>query len=437
MVDSDTRMSTMVKISIEKMLTISHVEDLARVIDLRALGTSEEGAKKYEALILRRLNFDERICHAVEAALRQRQESNLSWKKVELRNVDGDVASAIAACFAIDTTEEIHLVINNVDIPHAGWIAISEGIQALIKLQCLRITTCLYPRCIQVFSQGLQNATSSLHNLDLSWSTFESGDAVEALTLGLRQNTTLQELHCMGCSLNDEHMAWLLEALRDHPTLKCLDLNGNKCGPAASFALAELLTSDTHLQKLDVSFQTSDERMRVPQIVEGLRNNNSLKILELSNCGLDDADAVLLGQLLCDHPNILELYIARNKITDDGISEFAGMLPHITSLRRISLWGNPFGDHGAQALADGMKGNLEIEEMDLFRNFFCSDKITLYTHLNRAGRRLLHYPERVPLGLWPLVVSRINCLSFQKNSTINASDSIFHMIRGPALFDCG
>lgn len=433
MVDSATRMSTMTKIPAERSLTVSHLRDSEELAQRLALGTAGEGIEKYDALVFRRLSFDESTCDLVKAALQQRLEARRMWKKVELRNIDGDVAAAIATCMNIDTIE-IQLVINNTEITNDAWSAISEGILSNSRLQCLRITTTLDGLGMHTFSRGLRSSNSALSILDFSYSTFESDDSVEALTFGLRQNMTLKEIHFMGCSLRDHHAAILVGGLQNHSTLQCLDLNGNKCGPASSFALSEMLSAHSHLQKLDLSFQTSDERLNVRLLVDSLRRNTTLKMLDLSNCRLDDEDAILLGRLLRDCPKLSELFIARNKITDLGISGLAGMLPEIKSLRRLSLWGNNFDEQGALALANGMRENCGIEELDLFRNFFCSDMILLYTNLNRAGRRLLNSDDRVPLGLWPLVLSRINDLTFQRTST-SASDLMFHMIQGPVLFE--
>lgn len=435
MVDSATRMSTMIKIPAERTLTVSHLRDLSQVARRLELGITQKGVNKYDALVLRRLLFDESICNLVQEALSLRLKAQRIWKKVELRHINGDIAAAISTFTNIDVIQELQLVLNNTEVTNDGWSAISAALQSNFKLHCFRITTTLDGSGMSRFSQGLRSSTVSLRILDLSYSEFESDDAVEALTFGLRQNSTLQEVHFMGCNLKDEHAAWLSMGLRDHSTLQCLDLNGNKCGPSCSAALAELLSVNVHLQKLDLSFQTSDKRLNVSFLVESLRHNTTLKVLDLSNCQLDDGDAVLLGRLLCDCPNLSELFIARNKITDQGISRLGGMLPQIKSLRRLSLWGNPFDDTGAQALAIGMRDNCGIDELDLFRNFFCSDKIILYTHLNRAGRRLLHSDDRVPLALWPLVLSRINQLTFQRKATTSASDLMFHMIRGPVLFD--
>jgi len=434
MVDSATRMSTMARIPAENTLTISHVRDSAELAERLSLGTSAEGMEKFQALVVRRLHFNEETCEKVKEALKKREESNKSWKKLELRNIDGDITAAISTCVAIDATQEVKLVANNTEISNEGWMAICEGLRCNSILQRLRITTTLEGTGLQLFVEGLHHA-SVLQILDFSWSTFENDDAVEALTLGLRRNCSLTELHLMGCCLKDEHVAWIVGGLRDHPTLECLDLNGNKCGQASSFALAELVSHNTHLRKLDLSFQTGNERLTISLLVEALHRNCTLRTLDLSNCRLDDEDVIILGRMLCECKHISELFIARNKITDMGISALARMLPNIRSLRRLSLWGNPFDDQGAQALALGMSQNCEIEDVDLFRNFFCSDKILLYTHLNRAGRRLLLTEQPIPLGVWPLVLSRANEFKFQKASSATTSDLIFHLIRGPALFE--
>lgn len=180
----------------------------------------------------------------------------------------------------------------------------------------------------------------------------------------------------------------------------------------------------------------------------------------------------------------------RNQITDEGLKRLGAALPNIHGLKRISLWANPYDEVGVQAFCDGLQRNMDLEEVDLFRNFTCSETIQYYTLLNRAGRRLLHdvhsddvtaasvtdgdtsrqnivdasdpalRRKPVPLGLWPIVLERLQKLHLPESgdqhegatafthrmqppaieannaplSGVGHSDMLYCMLRGPAIF---
>jgi hypothetical protein len=424
MVDSATRLSTMTRILAENTLAISHIRDSAEVA--RRL---EEAKANHQGLVLRRLVFNPTICTALQKTLGTKK----CWKKVELRNVDGDVTAAISTCMAVvDAMEELQLVINNTEIEEEGWSALAVGLQLHSKLTRLRITTALDAPGMRALSEGLKDPRTSLKTLDFSWSTLEDDETVQELALGLGENKSLHELHFMGCSLRDPRVAQLAEALREHPCLKCLDFNGNKSGPLASTALATLLDTNKSLEKLDVSFQTNDEPLNIQALAESLRGNSTLRTLDLSNCQLGDEDAERLFRVLCETTSLTELFVARNKISDEGVKLLARLLSEMKGLRRLSLWGNPFNDEGAKALAVGLESNFELSEIDLFRNFPCSEQIAYYTLLNRAGRGLMHNTA-APLSLWPTVLERLEKINIPNGSKITSHDLIFFLLRGPAL----
>ena len=430
MVDSAARFSAMARIPSDHILSISLRDSNEVAVRLN------EAKANHEGLILRRVVFDSSTCNALWKALKFRQDLNKPWKKVELRNVNGDVAAAMSVCTSLDAIEEFQLVVNNTEIGFGGWFALSVGMQVNCNLSCLRITTVLNAAGMSSLAKGLKKSCSSLRTLDFSWSTLDEDDAVLELAMGLSANKTLHELHFMGCSLRDARAAQLVESLCNHPCLRVLDLNGNKAASCTSRALGLLLKSNQSLKKVDISFQTNNERMNISLLAESLRQNTILKTLDLSNCQLDDADIEILGHLLCETNSLEELFIARNKISDEGIRSLARMLAEMKGLKRLSIWGNPFGDEGAKALSLGLERNVELEEVDLVRTFPCTEMITHYLQLNKAGRRLMHAPG-VPLGLWPLILERVGKLSYPNGSKFTARDLQFYMLRGPALLHNG
>jgi hypothetical protein len=460
-----------------------------------------------------------------------------SWKRVELRNIEGDVSSAISTCMTWNAIEELRIVMNTLIPPHPAWLALGRGIQVNTKLTCLRITVEWMGRGMKELADGLASPSCVLKVLDLSWSYWqdETGETTTFVTTtidqqqgtetqvegttewsssgendgdrlatndrtttvtmelarGLRHNTSLKVLRLGGCRLHDDQLQPLVDALRYHPTLRTLDLNGNTAGSLTSQAVARLLVGDvdgsvedddnasphqsqqaqvqsSQLASLDISFQNSrvsDARLDIAILASALRSNTSLQVLDFSNDGITDQDLDLLCHGLSSGSTttkgLRELELTRNNITDQGMITLSRHLRRFRQLKRLSIWGNPFEAIGAQALADGLIQNVSLEHVELFRTFSgSSEQIAFYTNLNRAGRHLLvlddrnedcsssstvvvqgknphsrpKHPTHVPLALWPLVLGRIDRIPLANGSTCTRLDLLHYMVRwGPAL----
>jgi Ran GTPase-activating protein (RanGAP) involved in mRNA processing and transport len=410
-------------ISPENILSISHIRDDAEIV--RRLS---EVTERHKGLTLRRLFLNSTVCASLWQTLRDRH-----WQKVEFRNVGGDLTTAITICMSFDKMDEFQLVINDTEIEYTGWFALGMGLQVNSKLKCLRLTTTFSTQGMAALVEGLKADSTSLEILDFSWSTIDE-DGVRELAVGLSENKSLVDLQFMGCSLRDHQVALLVDSLlSQHSKLQRLDFNGNKAGLLASASFANLLRSSRTISTLDVSFQACDEPLEMEVIAAALSVNTSLRMLNLSNCAISNEDAETLCRVLCEsNTTLVELLLARNKIDDEGIASLAELLPQMDSLKRLSLWGNPFENEGAKALAEGLSANFTLEEVDLFRNFPCSEQITYYTTLNRGGRRLMN-DNRAPLGLWPLVLERLGNLSMPNGSKTTSHDVMLYLLRGPAL----
>jgi Ran GTPase-activating protein (RanGAP) involved in mRNA processing and transport len=404
----------------ESILAISHIRS-----DEEISNRLEQVSENHEGLVLRRIVFTPSVCASLRNALQKN--GRTSWTKVELRNVDGDVTTAITICMSVDLIREFQLVINNIVIQPSGWQALKNGLQVSQQLLCLRITTNSTGPGMSALSEGLTSSSCILQTLDLSWTSLEE-DSLRELADGLRGNASIKNLELMGCSLQDDLVRQLVEALVQHATLEVLGLNGNKSAYLTSVALAALLSNpNSKLNKLDVSFQSSFGNdgtgvgLDVSLLALSLRTNTCLRILDLSDDHLTDDDAETLCRILCDqkelptNSTLRELLLARNKITDRGMQHILESLPTLKGLKRLSLWGNPLADIGAKALSEGLIANVGLEDVDLFR-----------TH------RLLHAPQ-APLGLWPLVLERLQQINLGSNGAMSSLDLLYYMLRGPAL----
>jgi hypothetical protein len=203
--------------------------------------------------------------------------------------------------------------------------------------------------------------------------------------------------------------------------------------------------------------------LNLPVIAHALQHHDyPLQSLDVSDCNLNDTDLESLIPVLCgvNTPNRLEeLFLSRNQITDNGLVLLGEALPNVRDLKQISLWGNPFDRAGVCALCVGLKDNMDLQTIDLFRRYSCSRQIRYYTLLNQSGRRLLRASEEerressrqddqrrrpIPLSIWPLVLERLQKIDLKlytfeegddddEERDFSHADLLFYMLKGPAL----
>ena len=386
------------------------------------------------------ITFDEVVSSAFLELLRY---NGRTWKTVEFVNCRGQIEHALNLALSINRIQGLHLV-RNIE-RFNGYGTLGAGLGSSTSLQTLRLTSTVCRVDAILLSEGFA-ASSILKNVDLRWSVFEEGSIETFATLGLARNKSLQSIDFFGCSLGDDELSFIFMALKGHPCLQFLTLNGNKCGERGSREVADMLSAENcALQKLDLSFQRLDDGkiLDISPLMEALTKNTSIETLDLTGNGLQDKDADRIACVARHNTTIRELFLARNKFTDVGVTAIARSLPRMEGLRKLSLWGNPFGEEGARQLLNGMVQNMELCDLHLFRQFKCSHQIQYFTNINRGGRKLLQEPpNQVPMSLWPLVLERTNTMkmSARRKDEENKSariDMLYCLLRGPVLFARG
>jgi hypothetical protein len=148
--------------------------------------------------------------------------------------------------------------------------------------------------------------------------------------------------------------------------LKELSLSDNRMITASGLSsLSTLLGSvSCSLTKLRIArIPFGDEG--IVALAHGLKDNRSMEKLFLSDNSISDRglQALVEGLVNCD--NLKDLCIWNNRaITASGLGSLSTLLQSDScSLVKISLGGIPFGDDGAVALADALKGNKSMKEL--------------------------------------------------------------------------
>jgi hypothetical protein len=130
----------------------------------------------------------------------------------------------------------------------------------------------------------IENTMHNIDKLHLKNMTFYS-DGFYTLTVFLQSKKNLTEFSVDGSRLSDFHLHQLLISLQDNVFLKKLSIQRNEIGDLSAQYLREYLQKTTILEELNLSKIMSTFNF-IKIIAEGLRVNNSLKIIHLRNNNL-------------------------------------------------------------------------------------------------------------------------------------------------------
>lgn len=250
------------------------------------------------------------------------------------------------------------------------------------------------------------------------------------------------------CHLRDEDVKLLLTNLPR--SLEELNLVENYCRCKGISSLTAIIVNEggdncPRLKRLNLTNQHPGElgggNLDLSLLGGALRSKDTTLVdLDLSFNLLNGTDIRCLVDALSGEMTTLQtLNLMGNKLDDMAMAYIGKHLPRISGLRRLNLYANRFGEDGADALSKGLETNYFMLELSMPRGFVVPDRIDFLLALNRGGRCLLDHCRRplqhqkhgdkqndeedddndagkhinskrpcVPLGLWSLVLERLN-----------------------------
>eukprot|EP00985_Skeletonema_marinoi_P021757 scaffold13520_cov158-Skeletonema_marinoi.AAC.4 len=221
----------------------------------------------------------------------------------------------------------------------------------------------------------------------------EEGEQVDAFMRGITHNQSIKELSILA-DLGDQGFENLGYFLRNNNALTSLIFEAFEAQTAHNIAMA--LEQCRHSSFRSFGLETtniSDEGFA--EIVTALRTQSQLEklhlkynnigrdgcvalgntfrrweasnltYLDLSNNNIDDIGLQALVEGMTNCSNLEQLYLSDNgQITAAGIRSISPLLQSETcSLEVLSLYRIKFGDNGAIALADGLRGNKSMRNL--------------------------------------------------------------------------
>mmetsp|Transcript_5551 Transcript_5551/g.16556 ORF Transcript_5551/g.16556 Transcript_5551/m.16556 type:complete len:392 (-) Transcript_5551:189-1364(-) len=154
----------------------------------------------------------------------------------------------------------------------------------------------------------------------------------------------------------------LCEAFSDAVTLTSIDLSDNALGSKGVSASKKLLSGKPELEHLFFRNNglNADAVRLIGEIVRGGREELSLKTLHLSKNLLESPGAVEAARIIEKSPNMEEFVMTSTRVGREGSVAISKALAG-TPLRHLEVSDNTFGEEGAEALAEVLRGAADLE----------------------------------------------------------------------------
>ncbi|XP_075058200.1 leucine-rich repeat-containing protein 34 [Mixophyes fleayi] len=310
------------RITDEDFLVIAHVlrqNSLITNLDLRFNNLTDNGAVH----IAKFLKDGSSLCHL-----------NLMGNDIET-----DGAEHIAkALHRNDTLRSLRMTGNK--IGNKGGMSFAAMLQINSSLEELDLGDCdLGIQSLIAFATVLQHC-KSIKSINLNRPIFyvQQGDTAIHMSLMLKVNNTLKELHLAKHEMTDSGVERLCEGLYENSSLKYLDLSCNK------------ITRDG-----------------VKRLAELLKTNTTLEILDLASNRMEDDGAIYLAEAIHSYNSSLKaLSIVSNNITGKGLKVLADSIRTNNSVEYIYIWGNVLDEHACTAFSNLLSiGRLTASSTDV------------------------------------------------------------------------
>ncbi len=185
---------------------------------------------------------------------------------------------------------------------------------------------------------------------------------------GLGGNKKITSLVLDGNNMESSDLGLMSDALGKHKSLKTLSLADNGLDEAAGTIVGSFVAASRSLEEINLKCNYLCAQ-GVEAIMNGLKTNVGVKILNLRKNTIGKEGAVFIASYLRGSPSFLEELDA----SSDGVEEAGGMeimnaLKENKSLKKLLLGDNGLADEFATAMAGMIKVNATLEFLSLESN---------------------------------------------------------------------
>jgi Ran GTPase-activating protein (RanGAP) involved in mRNA processing and transport len=259
--------------------------------------------------------------------------------------------------------QHLNLLGNKLDRRACDLLA--EGVQRMPCLETLNLSGNPLIGCGGAVQLVSSLHSSELRQLDMSNTGISDAD-YECIASYIHSTTSLERLYIGGNDISVESIDSLCKALSANSSMRRLDMIGCHLTTSHCVCLGQLLRHPIHckIEELDlrVCRMTSDG---VGEVVDGLSDNHTLRVLNLSGNHIGSEGAVAVATMLKSNSSLERLYLDSCSIGSSGGVELGAALERNKTLRVLVLKSNAIGDDGVRGLCAGLENNSSLEELYL------------------------------------------------------------------------
>ncbi|KAG0324918.1 hypothetical protein BGZ99_001277 [Dissophora globulifera] len=201
---------------------------------------------------------------------------------------------------------------------------------------------------------------------------------IKYIAKALAKNTSIKELDLSSNRITSSGIEVLCNALMFNRTLTRLCLQSNNIKKAGAPFLATLLAKNRVIRHLNIGSNGLGNEGCV-LIAEAVRFNRALSSLSLDMNEMGHVGATAMAAALQSNRHLMYLYISHNNIGDQGLADMCESLKRNNSIIGLDLEMNQICNGqslvGMQALADVLKVNTCLRELNLSYNIFTGEAI--------------------------------------------------------------
>ncbi|XP_064419072.1 NACHT, LRR and PYD domains-containing protein 3-like [Latimeria chalumnae] len=276
--------------------------------------------------------------------LRRLQPGIKLFKKIKLadKSIRDDLIEAIGEVPAMPGSQVEELCLKNTDVQDSGVV---------------------------VLSGMLKNPNCKLSKLILCRNDITEGCCKE-LASSLLHIPSLKKLDLSNNHFGEAGLALLCVALREPDfRLQNLKLEGNDLTSTCCVDLADALSSNQHLQKLNLSYNPLKDQ-GVNLLVSALGSPDAqLQVLKIKNTSLTKVCCEDIASCLQSNQSLRALDLSRNKLTDSGLELLlSGRMTASWKLKKLVLHDCRLSPVFGEVLADALRSGWCLQSLEVGHN---------------------------------------------------------------------